>query len=117
MGGGLVMGVSSALCMRASRLLTIPCGRPIIAVEYCCLALPQLLGMVNMALGCRLLEEEGRGGRREEAHARSKSGAVVMIGPCKNNLKRLTMCTGEHSRQKRLLSTTDQDVSDRTLLS
>lgn len=59
------------------------------AGEYCCLALPELLGMVNMARGCLVLEEEGRGGRKEEAQARSRSGAVVMMGPCENNLEPL----------------------------
>lgn len=40
-----------------------------------------------MARGCLLLEEEeeGRGGRREEVQARSRSGAVVMMGPCETN--------------------------------
>ena len=44
--------------------------------------------MVNMARGCLTCleeEEEGKGGRREDAQARPRSGAVVMIGPCEND--------------------------------
>ena len=82
--GLAVTGVSLPLCMKLSRSVTTAWGRPIIALEYCCRAVPELLGIVIMARGCLLLEEEeeeGRGGRREEVQARSRSGAVVMMGP------------------------------------
>ena len=85
MEGDRLLGVPSALCMKASRPLTIACGLPIMDKECCCRGPAELLGVVSIARGCLLLEEEINGGRSEEAHARSKSGAVVMTGPCENS--------------------------------
>lgn len=50
--------------------------------------------MVNIARGCLILEEEedGNGGRREDAQARPRSGAVVIIGPCENDTTTLWAC-------------------------